>query len=44
MLRPGKGLIRCMNVVGLRYQLRMHQHDALEMVHDYLAQGGTVWS
>jgi len=30
--------------IMLVMKLRKHQHDALEMIHEYLAQGGTVWS
>jgi hypothetical protein len=28
----------------LGIKLRMHQSDALDAVHDYLANGGIVWS
>lgn len=27
----------------LRVKLHKHQHDALQTVYDYLADGGTVW-
>jgi hypothetical protein len=30
--------------IMLAMKLGKHQHDALEMVHDYLALGGPLWS
>ena len=30
--------------IMLAMKLRKHQDDVLQTVHDYLAQGGTLWS